>query len=281
MTNVIRVDPRDTARMSDPHALPPLLAADEPAAFSIERPGARGPWVLLCDHASPAIPRALGGLGLGDADRGRHIAWDIGAAALTRQLAAALDATAVLQNWSRLVIDCNRPPGAADSIAAISDGTRVPGNRVDEAERARRRAAIFDPYHNAIRQLLDARREAGRPTRLLMMHSFTPVYAGCARPWQVGVLYGRDARLATIVLDALRREPGLCVGENLPYDVSDETDYAVPVHGEARGLPHVELELRQDLIAQPHGQRHWARRLATLLAADEARIAPLDLPRGG
>ena len=161
--------------------------------------------------------------------------------------------------------------GGLDAVAS------PPYDVIDAAERARRQAAWFTPFHGRVAAFLDA-----RPASVVIgVHSFTPVYAGCARPWQVGVLYGRDARLATIVLDALRREPGLCVGENLPYDVSDETDYAVPVHGEARGLPHVELELRQDLIAQPHGQRHWARRLATLLAADEARIAPLDLPRGG
>lgn len=263
--------------MPTPHASTTLLAADEATAFTLERPDGPSPWVLLCDHASPAIPRALGDLGLGAADLTRHIAWDIGIAAVTRQLAAALGATAVLQNWSRLVVDCNRPPQAEDAIATHSDGIFIPGNlHLDAAAVAARRAAIFEPYHAAIRQLLDARSAAARPTRLLMMHSFTPVHGGIARPWQIGVLHGRDARLATILLAALREDPALVVGDNQPYDVSDSTDYAVPVHGEARGLPHVELELRQDLIDAPAGQQAWARRLQVLLQDCEARIASLD-----
>lgn len=259
-----------------------LLADDEAPAFSIEQPEGRSPWVLLCDHASPAIPRALGTLGLSEADRRRHIAWDIGIAAVSRALAAALDATLILQNWSRLVVDCNRPPQAADAIAQRSDGSDIPGNAgLDEAAVAQRRRAVFDPYHRAIGELLDARAAALRPARLLMMHSFTPVYGGVARPWQVGVLYGRDDRLARILLPALREEDIGEIGDNQPYDVSDDTDYAVPVHGEARGLPHVELELRQDLIESPSGQLRWARRLQHLLLACEPAVALLDLPSAG
>jgi predicted N-formylglutamate amidohydrolase len=187
-----------------------------------------------------------------------------------------LDATIVLQNWSRLVVDCNRPPQAPDAISLISDGTPIPGNvGLDAAAIAARRQAIFDPYHRAITDLVDARRDTGRPVRLLMMHSFTPVYGGMARPWPIGVLYGRDARLASILLPALRKAGIGEVGDNQPYDVSDETDYAVPVHGEARGLLHVELELRQDLISDDAGQRKWARTLQGLLQSCESSIAAL------
>jgi predicted N-formylglutamate amidohydrolase len=266
--------------MSAADSAPSLLAPDEPPAFTLERPDGRSSWVLLCDHASAAIPRALSGLGLSETDRQRHIAWDIGIAGVSRYLAAALDATLVLQNWSRLVVDCNRPPQAPDAIAVSSDGTVIPGNiGLEDAAIAQRRRSIFDPYHAAIRALLDQRAAAGRPVRLLMMHSFTPIFGGVARPWQIGVLYGRDARLASILMSQLRRDPELTVGDNQPYDVSDATDYAVPVHGEARALPHVELEIRQDLIESPSAQPDWARSLQATLEACETQIAALDKPR--
>ncbi len=250
-----------------------LLAADEPAAVDVERAAGGSPFFIICDHAGARIPRALGTLGLQAADLGRHIAWDIGAAGVARRLSALVDACAVLQTYSRLVIDCNRPPGAPGSIVAQSEATRVPGNEtIDAADRERREREVFHPYHDRIRALLDARRDAGRPTLLVSVHSFTPVYLGRSRPWHAGILYNRDARLARAMLAQLRADPELVVGDNEPYAVSDFGDYAIPEYGEKRRLPHVEIEIRQDLIDGAGGQEAWARRLADTLSAAAARI---------
>lgn len=212
------------------------------------------------------MPRSLAGLGLPDAELHRHIGWDIGAAEVSRLLSAQLDATLVMQGYSRLVIDCNRPPQAADSIAQCSDGTVIPGNAsVNFADVEQRRLAIFEPYHAAITAQLDARAARGQLSVLIAVHSFTPIWQGRARPWQVGVLYHRDARLALALGASLEGEPGTVVGYNEPYDLNDESDYSIPVHGEQRGLLHVELEIRQDLIADPVGQQYWAALLARLL----------------
>jgi predicted N-formylglutamate amidohydrolase len=245
-----------------------VRALDEPPAFSIERPEGGSAYVLACDHASRRIPRALGDLGLSEADRAAHIAWDIGAAAVALRLSAALDATLVLQNYSRLVIDCNRPPTAPDSIPRHSGGIPVPGNAVvADAGAAARRQAFFDPYHAALDGILAGRSAAGRSPVLVALHSFTPDYPGQRRPWHTGLLYHRDARLAQRVLPLLRADANLMVGDNLPYAMSDLTDYTLPHHGEARGIPHVGIEIRQDLIEDDAGQAAWADRLATVLPA--------------
>ena len=174
----------------------------------------------------------------------------------------------IRQTYSRLVIDCNRDPNVPSSIPQISEDTEIPGNRgLDEAERAAREDAIFRPYHNAIAAALDRRAAANRASALVALHSFTPVFKGVARPWHVAVLFNRDPRLAHALADLLRAEGSLMVGENEPYQVSDLTDYTIPVHGERRGLPHVEIEIRQDLITEAAGQRQWAERLARLLPA--------------
>ena len=245
-----------------------LLLRREPALFTVLNEDATGVWVLTCDHASNRIPEALGTLGLTAADLERHIAWDIGAAGLTADLAGRLDAVAVLQGYSRLVIDCNRPPGVASSVPIRSENTDIPGNiGLSAAEIACRREEIFAPYHAAIAAALDARAAAGRRTILVTMHSFTPVYDGQVRPMHAAVLYNRQTRLAHAVLAVLRAEPDLVVGDNDPYSVNDESDYGINVHGEQRGLPCVELEVRQDLIADAAGQAAWAARLARLLPA--------------
>ena len=177
-----------------------------------------------------------------------------------------LDATLVLQTYSRLVIDCNRPLGAPSSIVEISENTPIPGNRAVTAADAQRRAReVFTPYHDKITALLETRRVCGRATILVSVHSFTPVFLGQARAWHAGVLYHRDTRLAHSLLDVLRADTALMVGDNQPYAVGDDTDYAIPIHGERRGLPHVELEIRQDLIAHAQGQQAWARRISAAL----------------
>jgi predicted N-formylglutamate amidohydrolase len=243
-----------------------LLAEDEPAPVTTDRPNGTSRLFLACDHAGRRVPRALGRLGLPEEAFERHIAWDIGIEAVSLALSAALDATLVRQAYSRLVIDCNRPGGVASSIPVISEATAIPGNvGISAAEAEARRREIFAPYHDRLRAALDQRAAAGRPTILIAMHSFTPVYHGVARPWHIGTLYGRDARLATILRDLLRAEGDLVVGDNEPYSVSDATDYTIPVHGEARGLPHVGIEIRQDHITDPAGQAEWAERLGRLL----------------
>jgi predicted N-formylglutamate amidohydrolase len=179
-----------------------------------------------------------------------------------------LNAAVILQTYSRLVIDCNRDPDVPSSIPEISEDTDIPGNHgLGKAERAARADAIFRPYHNAIAAALDRRTAADRASALVALHSFTPVFKGVSRPWHVAVLFNRDPRLAHALAELLRAEGDLVVGENEPYQVSDLTDYTVPVHGERRGLPHVEIEIRQDLITDPAGQRDWAERLARLLPA--------------
>jgi len=251
----------------------PLLGADDPSPFVVHNAAGTSPWLLIADHAGQRVPRALGNLGLPQSELDRHIGWDIGIAGTTARLAELLDATAITQVYSRLVIDCNRPHASPTLIAERSDGTEVPGNAgLDAHARQQRIDEIFAPYHQRIVQALDARAASHQPTLLVAMHSFTPAMAGVPRPWHVGVLYHRDTRLAHALRDALRAEGDLVVGDNQPYAVSDTSDYAVPVYGEGRGLVHVELEIRQDLIADEAGQLLWAQRLARLLPPLAARF---------
>jgi len=243
-----------------------LLGTDEPPpVIGIGLQG-RSNFVIVVDHASRRIPRRLNDLGLPESELQRHIAWDIGALGVARQVAAALDAPLVAQNYSRLVIDCNRDPDVPTSIPRVSESTDIPGNlELSDADIAVRRAEIFEPYHRRIRALLDERAAAGRPTILVAQHSMTNIYLGVQREMHAAVLYNRDRRLAGLVLDRLRREAGLIIGDNQPYFVSDTTDYTIPRHGEARGLPHVEIEIRQDLVADDAGQTEWARRITRAL----------------
>jgi predicted N-formylglutamate amidohydrolase len=245
-----------------------LFDPDEPDPVTLENEAGSSVFFLACDHAGCAIPRRLDRLGLPEHETRRHIAWDIGIGAVGRQLSQLLDAAVILQSYSRLVIDCNRDPNVASSIPEISESTAIPGNvGLGEAARATRVQAIFRPYHDRLAAALDRRAAAGRASALVALHSFTPVFKGIPRPWHVAVLFNRDSRLAHPLAEFLRAEADLFVGENEPYAVSDLTDYTVPVHGERRGLPHVEIEIRQDLITEPAGQREWAERLARLLPA--------------
>jgi predicted N-formylglutamate amidohydrolase len=243
-----------------------LLAADEPAPVTVRQGNGPLPLLIVADHAGNSIPRALGRLGVSQTESQRHIAWDIGIAAVSRLVAAALDVTLVQQNYSRLVIDCNRAPGSETSIPHISEFTPIPGNvGLSEQGKAARVRDIVRPYHNQIAAELDRRRQAGRPTALIAMHSFTPVFMGVARPWHAGVLYNRDPRFAHLFMALLKREAGFVIGDNEPYNVTDASDYTIPVHGERRGLHHVAIEIRQDLIDNNEGQKAWAARLTRLL----------------
>jgi predicted N-formylglutamate amidohydrolase len=243
-----------------------LLAPDEPAAFSVARENAQSPFVLICDHAGKRIPRTLGDLGVPAGERERHIAWDIGAAAVASRLSEYLDAFFIQQTYSRLVIDCNRPLDVAGSIVTRSELTDVPGNvGIDDASRLLRAREIFHPYHDRIVRELNRRFEATLPAILVSVHSFTPVYLGKSRPWHIGMLYGRDPRIAKILLERIRAEGEWNVGDNEPYAVTPITDYAIPVHGEGRSLPNIGLEIRQDLIGDEAGQSAWAERIARWL----------------
>jgi predicted N-formylglutamate amidohydrolase len=220
---------------------------------------------VVCDHASRRIPRALGTLGLSNEQMSSHIAWDIGAAGVAGFLADRLRATLVLQNYSRLVIDCNRVPGAEGSIPIRSDNIEIGRNvALGPAETAARVAEIFDPYHDQVSAALDRRQGRRMGSALVAVHSFVPVLAGVSRPWHIGVMYRRDAQLARALLRLLGEDQGLLAGDNEPYAL-DDTDYTIPRHAERRGLPHVCLELRQDLIADESAQSLWAKRLALLL----------------
>jgi predicted N-formylglutamate amidohydrolase len=257
-----------------------LLAADEPPAFfEVSRHGG-SPFVIVVDHASARIPRRLGDLGLPAAELKRHIAWDIGALAVARRVAVTLDAVLIAQNYSRLVIDCNRDPLVPSSIPLVSEATEIPGNvNLSDAQRLARRQAIFDPYHQRIREQLDARAAAGRRTILVAQHSMTDRYQGVRREMHAAILYNRDRRFAALMLQSLRRDAAVYIADNEPYFVSDATDYTIPRHAEARGLPHVEIEVRQDLIADEAGQIEWAERISRALLDSQQAFFPSDSTR--
>ena len=218
--------------------------------------------LLLCEHASSHIPAEYDGLGVSPHDLTRHIAWDIGAAGVTRRLSARLGATAFLAGYSRLLIDLNRPLQAQSSIVQRSEDTDIPGNaNLDDSERTRRTARIFRPFHDQVSALLDQRCRQGRPTRLVSVHSFTPVYRGVPRPWHAGVLFDKAKAFGQATVERLSA-PGRLVAANVPYASSRDEDYAVPIHGDDRGIPAILIEIRNDLIADEKGQIAWADRLA-------------------
>jgi len=251
-----------------------LLGSDEPPPVELVNADGHSSAVLVCDHASNRVPRLLGSLGLDAVQLADHIGWDPGAADVARRLSTLLDAPLILSGYSRLVIDCNRPLHSAGSIAEQSDGVPVPGNRgLSPLERENRINALFRPYHDAIDRLLDGRTR--RPRLLLSIHSFTPVLNGRPRPWQIGVSHWRDRRLAALMLGVLAHCGEFTVGDNAPYPIDAEIDYTIPVHGEARGLPSVMIEIRQDGIQTAAGAAAWAARLAAsfrLIKAGALRI---------
>jgi predicted N-formylglutamate amidohydrolase len=232
-------------------------------AFDVLRPAAPSRYLLVGDHAGHAIPPGLEGLGVGPADLRRHIACDLGVEGLGSELSRRLDATFIHQRWSRLVIDCNRHPDHPGSIVTESDGTRVPGNANLSAEaRALRLRAIFEPYHAAIAAALDA----GPAATLVALHSFTPAMQRQARPWRMGVLHRADSALSLRVLGRLRAQLGAeAVGDNQPYQM-DGTDFTVPHHCDPRGIDYLELEVRQDELADPAGCTAMAALIAEALS---------------
>ena len=248
---------------------------DWPQAVEVLNEHGRSDIVLLCEHASNHMPAEYGRLGLEASHLQRHIAWDIGAAEVTRLLSARLDAPAFLSGYSRLLIDLNRPLGTLGSIPVLSEDTDIPGNvGIDVAERTRRAAIMFSPYHDRVAAHLDRRMTEGRPTRIVTIHSFTPVFLGVARPWHAGVLHDHAADLAEAILSGLRTDAALNVAANVPYVISRDADYAVPIHGDDRGIPAVLVEIRQDLLSTRSGIEEWANRLAAALPSQQMQTVP-------
>lgn len=250
------------------NALPPdpaeLLDIDEPPPYGVINPDGTSPLVLLCEHALPRIPRSLSHLGVPRSERLRHIGWDIGALALARHLSDRLDAPLFHTGYSRLVVDCNRPLDNPSLMPEIAETTSVPGNHgLVPADRAARIDTLFRPFHAAVARRLDLRAERGETTFVIGVHSYTPVFNGMARPWHAGILYAGATGFAQRLLKAMT-EPDLTLGDNQPYRI-DADDYTVPVHGDARGLPSVLIEVRHDLIATHVGVREWGDRLTRSL----------------
>lgn len=242
-----------------------MIAAGEPAPFRVINPQGRAPVLLVCDHASRRIPAALADLGLDPLALGRHIASDIGAGDVTEQLSALLDAPAVLAGYSRLVIDCNRGLGDPTSILAVSDGEFIPGNQgLDDDDKQERARQFFHPYHDAIRRRLESFERRAIVPAFIAVHSFTPIFREVRRPWQIGILWDKDPRIPVPLIERLCA-CGLVVGDNEPYSGRAPADHTVDHHAEGGGLPHVSIEIRQDLIDHPAGVDRWARLLGDVL----------------
>jgi predicted N-formylglutamate amidohydrolase len=237
------------------------------APVRVRNRAGRGSFLVLCDHASHHIPPEYGTLGLDAEERVSHIAWDPGALPVAVRLATALDAPLVESCVSRLVADCNRPLDAPDLVPAISERTAIPGNQgLAPEERNRRVALAHAPYHAGIERLIEERHAAGMKTILLAVHSFTPVYNGVSRAWQIGVIHDEDMRLAGPVLAALSTFEEIVVGDNEPYSPANRVYYTLERHARARDLPCVMIEIRNDEIRDGRGQRKWADLLAGILA---------------
>jgi len=254
-----------------------LLGPADPPPFSILNPDGGAPAVLLCDHASNCIPAALNRLGLDEAARSRHIAWDVGAAEVTRHLAEILDAPALCSGYSRLVVDCNRMVDDPTAMRQISDGTIVPGNRgLDANARAQRAEACYWPYHSAVTATIERVAARGIVPAVISIHTCTPVMKGFERPWHIGVLSNTDRRMADLLITELSRDSALCIGDNQPYSGLDPHGYSIETHALPAGRPNALLEIRQDLVDTQHGARHWA---ALVGAAIRAVLARPDLFR--
>lgn len=230
------------------------------------RPHGSSRFVFICDHATNYIPEELHHLGLPEPELQRHIAWDIGAAGVTEALSEIFDAPAIFSNTSRLVIDCNRHLNASDLIPEVIDGTFIPGNlNLTGAAKLTRVQRWFHPYHDAVASVLRDRETKGSPTIVISIHSMTACLAGESRPWEIAVSSHLDRSLADPLLAELRRPGDIAVGDNQPYDLDPNVDFSIPFHAIRRGLPHLQIEFRQDEISDPATQSKWAARFAQAL----------------
>jgi len=244
-----------------------LLGVDEPAPFSLLDVEPSRPALLVCDHASHRVPERLDNLGVSAADLKTHLGLDIGAASVARYLSEALRLPAVLAGYSRLVVDCNRRLDDPSAFPVHVDGVTVPGNQnLSHVARAARADALYWPYHHAVRDQLGRLEALAAAPALITVHSFTPVLNGARRQWDFGILWDKDPRIPVPLMAGLRRFPDVMVGDNEPYSGKDPHDFTIDHHGEAEGLPHVSIEIRQDLIETGDGVRHWGGLLAEVLA---------------
>ncbi len=246
-----------------------LPAGEVNRAVAVENAEGAGPIVLVCDHASNFFPPPYDtSLNVSDADKKAHIAWDPGALGVARGLSRALDAPLVFTTVSRLIIDCNREENRPDLIPCLSETTEISGNRdLSQEEKASRIDLAHRPFHTAIDEVLDQRKDKGLPSAVVSIHSFTPVYKGQARPWEIGLIYETDRRLADPVLADLRARGDLTVGDNEPYSPADGVYYTIHRHGEERQLPCLMIEIRNDEITTPEEEARWSELLAPVLAA--------------
>ena len=244
-----------------------IADAGEPAI--VINPDGRSPVVLVCEHASNYIPASLDHLGLSDADRVAHIAWDIGAEAVARHLSHALDATLIVQRYSRLVYDCNRPPTAPGAMPEVSEVTEIPGNKgLSDEERQARTDQIYYPFHARVSEVLDGK----KAPVLVTIHSFTPVYRGEPRQVELGILHDSDSRLADQMLKLAGDAQDYVVRRNDPYGPEDGVTHTLILHGIERSIANVMLEVRNDLISDEAGQRTWGDRLESLTAEALAAV---------
>lgn len=249
-----------------------LLSPGEPGPFKVLGPLAEKPILLVCDHASCLFPEALGDMGLDPFARRCHLAIDIGAGALTESLAESLSVTAVLQNYSRLIVDCNRQLMDPGAFLEYGDGILVPGNRnLHQEDKDRRADALYWPYHDAIDGQIERLSKAGPPPAFIAIHSFTPVLNGESRAWQIGVLWDKDERLREIFLEGFR-DAGYYVGDNEPYSGKAPQDFTIDHHAEERGLPHIGIEIRQDLLNMKRGVAEIARVMHKIIETIPDRI---------
>ena len=240
-----------------------LLQQGEESPFIAVNEQGRSPFVLICEHASNVLPKALGTLGLPESELTRHIAWDIGAEKVGRLLSRLMDAPLLLQRYSRLAYDCNRPPESPDSIPEMSELTAIPGNKKLSAEgRLARAREIYRPFHDGVSAVLDRRAAGGQQSLVVSIHSFTPVYKGKPRSVELGILHGRDTTLSSKLIKSF---PNIDARLNEPYGPKDGVLHTLNLHGFTRGLQHAMIEIRNDLVSTERGQDEWAQRLSVPL----------------
>ncbi|SCA57536.1 conserved hypothetical protein [Candidatus Terasakiella magnetica] len=245
----------------------PLLGPDDPLPYEILNREGETPLLLICDHASNRIPKSLKKMGLSQDELNKHIGWDIGAAGVARYISNELNAPAVLCNYSRLIVDCNRQPGDPTSIPKISDGIEIsPNHDLTESNQVQRSEAVFWPYHHAVTEVGAHLWRKGPPPALFSIHSFTPELMSRheERPWHISILWKRDPRLAAPLIEILSRESGLVIGDNVPYSGWEDA-YSIDLHGAAPGLPYCAIEIRQDLIANKAGEKKWGKIISDAL----------------
>jgi predicted N-formylglutamate amidohydrolase len=237
-----------------------MIGPEDPPPYTIINARGQAKILLVGDHASNAIPRALNNLGLGDAALEQHIAYDIGTRKLINHLSQHLDAPAVLAGYSRLVVDLNRSLEDNSVMPEISDNMVIPGNQnMSEEHRNQRIQSFYTPYRKAIDMALHRFRESHVVPAFIAIHSFTPQIAGFARPWHAGILWDKDPRIPLPLMQHLRAHPdGFNIGDNEPYSGKHPADYTIDHHAEATGIPHVSIEIRQDLVNTEDGAERWA-----------------------